>query len=148
MCVCGGGDELLSDCVCSCLLKTSVPARRQGCGSRVREGDYSEEDPQGEKTPGPGPERPILPVIVTAATGFTERAAWSQPRRSGLPHPARSAPADLSEQVSSRALLRPFLPGVLCEAAASLLQHDNVYSIEGRAQLEHMSCLLAGLLLT
>lgn len=130
MCVCG-----VMNCFQTVFarvsLKTSLPARGQECGSRVREGDCCEEGPQGGCQD--LVQRGLSSVIVTAATGFPERAAWSQPRGPGGPHPARSGPADLSVQLSSRTLSRPLLPGVLCEATASLLQNDGAYTLEGLA---------------
>lgn len=75
---------------------------------------------------GPGPERPSLPVTVTAATRYTEPGAQRWPGgQSCLVH-ARAGPADLRTQLSSRGLSRRLLPGVLCEAAASSLQNDSV----------------------
>lgn len=63
-----------------------------GCGSRVREGGCSEENHLGRNDAGTSPERPSLPVTVTAGSGVPAR------------YPARSDAADLLER----------FPHVLC----------------------------------
>ena len=121
----GGWGELRSDCLC--FLQPECRALRQGAGSRVRAGDCREgAPPRGGMAQGPGPERPSLPVTVTAAPRSTEPDARRWPGGQSCLVRARAGPADLRAQLSSRGLSSRLLPGVLRGAAAASSRKDSV----------------------
>lgn len=108
------------------------------------EGDFGEEALGGRMTQGPGPDRPLFPGSAIATARSTERDAQRRPKGQSCLVRARSDPfLDLPELLYSRPFrlafyMKPQPP--FCKMAAC--------AKEGRAQPEHVSCLLAGLSLT